>query len=132
MIILTDGKDASSAYCLTTALYCPLPGQYRAIARHKTIRRERKNPHTLFYSSLFTKSAETPINTGVPSGEEWRTTLHPLFTWIFYSSDYAKLTEHSCSTDSVRRLSSVRRPSGFATVRRPSGFAIRCKKMFDL
>ena len=76
MIVLTDGKDASIAYCLTTALYCPLPGQYRAIARHKTIRREKKNPHTLFYSSPFTKSPETPINTGVLRGEEWRTTLH--------------------------------------------------------
>ena len=41
MIVLTSGKDASIAYCLTTALYCPLPGQYLAIARHKTIRRER-------------------------------------------------------------------------------------------
>ena len=75
MIVLTDGKDASIAYCLTTALYCPLPGQYLAIARQKTIRRERKSPLS-FYSSLFTKSPETPINTGVPSGEEWRTTLH--------------------------------------------------------
>ena len=122
----------------------------------------RENPHSLFYSSLFTKSPETPINTGVRRGEELAqlfTTLHPLFTWIFSSSDYTELTEHSCSTDyarilngsstcsvfeegptdftdlhrfSVRRLSSVRRPSGFATVRRPSGFAIRCKKRFDL
>ena len=107
MIVLTDGKDASSAYCLTTALYCPLPGQYRAIARHKTIRRERKNPHSLFYSSLFTKSPETPINTGVPRGEELAqpfTTLHPPFTRRFYSSDYAELTEHSCSTDYARIL----------------------------
>ena len=87
MIVLTDGKDASIAYCLTTALYCPFPGQYLAIARHKTIRRERKNPHSLFYSSPFTKSSETPINTGVPRGEELAqlfTTLHPPFTWIFY------------------------------------------------
>ena len=87
MIVLTDGKDASIAYCLTTALYCPSPGQYLAIARHKTIRRERKNPHSLFYSSPFTKSSETPINTGVPRGEELAqlfTTLHPPFTWIFY------------------------------------------------
>lgn len=87
MIVLTDGKDASIAYCLTTALFCPLPGQYLAIARHKTIRRERKNPHSLFYSSPFTKSSETPINTGVPRGEELAqlfTTLHPPFTWIFY------------------------------------------------
>ena len=42
MIVLTDGKDASIAYCLTTALYCPLPGQYLAIARHETIRREEE------------------------------------------------------------------------------------------
>ena len=107
MIVLTDGKDASIAYCLTTALYCPLPGQYRAIARHKTIRRERKNPHSLFYSSLFTKSPEAPINTGVPRGEEWRTTLHhssPTLHLDIFSSDYAELTEHSCSTDYARIL----------------------------
>ena len=82
MIVLTDGKDASSAYCLTTALYCPLPGQYLAIARHKTIRREKKNPHSLFYSSPFTKSSETPINTGVPRGEE----LASPFTTLHHSS----------------------------------------------
>ena len=29
------------------------------------------NNNSLFYSSLFTKSAETPINTGVARGEEW-------------------------------------------------------------
>ena len=43
-----------------------------------------KNHHSPFYSSLFTKPAETPINTGVARGEEWRTTLHhssPLFTF---------------------------------------------------
>ena len=49
MIVLTSGKDASIAYCLTTALYCPSPGQYLAITRHKTIRRERKIP-TLFFT----------------------------------------------------------------------------------
>ena len=105
----------------------PLPGTKRYVGR--------ENPHSLFYSSLFTKSPETPINTGVLRGEEWRTTLHhssPTLHLDIFSSDYAELTEHSCSTDSVRRLSSVRRPSGFATVRRPSGFAIRCKKTFDL
>ena len=115
MIVLTDGKDASIAYCLTTALYCPLPGQYLAIARHKTIRRERKNPHSLFYSSLFTKSAETPINTGVPRGEELAqlfTSRNPPFTWIFYSSDYAELTEHSCSTDYAQIPSGVCLPLG--------------------
>ena len=116
MIVLTDGKDASSAYCLTTALYCPLPGQYLAIARHKTIRRERKNPHSLFYSSLFTKSPETPINTGVPRGEEWRTTLHhssPTLHLDIFSSDYAELTEHSCSTDyaQIRQASVFREAS---------------------
>ena len=85
MIVLTDGKDASIAYCLTTALYCPLPGQYLAIARHKTIRREIEHetihreiekPCSPFYSSLFTDSPETPINTGVARGEEWLLTLH--------------------------------------------------------
>ena len=72
-------------YCLTTAQYCPLPGQYLAIARHKTtrreiehetIRREIEKPYSPFYSSLFTDSPETPINTGVARGEEWPTTLH--------------------------------------------------------
>ena len=116
MIVLTDGKDASIAYCLTTALYCPLPGQYLAIARHKTIRRERKNPHSLFYSSLFTKSPEPPINTGVPRGEEWRTTLHhssPTLHLDIFSSDYAELTEHSCSTDyaQIRQASVFREAS---------------------
>ena len=49
---------------------------------HKTIRRELVKTHTLF--KLFTKSAETPINTGGARGEELRTTLHhssPLFTF---------------------------------------------------
>ena len=129
----------------------PLPGTKRYVGR--------ENPHSLFYSSLFTKSPETPINTGVPRGEGLAhlfTTLHPLFTWIFYSSDYTELTEHSCSTDYARILNgsstcsvfeegptdlafpsaadfqftdlhrfSVRRLS---SVRRPSGFTIRCKK----
>ena len=137
MIVLTDGKDASSAYCLTTALYCPLPGQYLAITRHKTIRRERKNPHSLFYSSLFTKSAETPLNTGVSRGEEWRTTLHhssPLFTWIFYSSDYAELTEHSCSTDASRKKGrfkiNIRPPADFHLHNRcwASAYQLLCKR----
>ena len=137
MIVLTDGKDASIAYCLTTALFCPLPGQYLAIARHKTIRRERKNPHSLFYSSLFTKSAETPLNTGVSRGEEWRTTLHlssPLFTWIFYSSDYAELTEHSCSTDASRKKGrfkiNIRPPADFHLHNRcwASAYQLLCKR----
>ena len=46
----------------------PLPGTKRYVGR--------ENPHSLFYSSLFTKSPETPINTGVARGEELRTTLH--------------------------------------------------------
>ena len=109
----------------------PLPGTKRYVGR--------ENPHFLFYSSLFTKSPETPINTGVPRGEEWRTTLHHssptlhldiLFIGLRWVNRAFLL--HGLRTDSVRRLSSVRRPSGFATVRRPSGFAIRCKKMFDL
>ena len=92
MIVLTGGKADPFSYCLTTAQYCPLPGQYLAIARHKTIRREIEHetirreiekPCSPFYSSLFTDSPETPINTGVARGEEWSTTLHnssPLVT----------------------------------------------------
>ena len=83
MIVLTGGKADPFSYCLTTAQYCPLPGQYLAIARHETIRREIEKPCSPFYSSLFTDSPETPINTGIARGEEWPTTLHnssPLFT----------------------------------------------------
>ena len=106
MIVLTGGKDASSAYCLTTALYCPLPGQYSAIARHKTIRRERKSPLSYLLFTLHQIGCP-PINTGVPSGEEWRTTLHhssPTLHLDIFSSDYAELTEHSCFTDYARNL----------------------------
>ena len=80
----------------------PLPGTKRYVGR--------ENPHSLFYSSLFTKSPETPINTGVPRGEEWRTTLHhssPTLHLDIFSSDYAELTEHSCSTDYARIPSGV-------------------------
>ena len=81
--------------------YCPLPGQLCAIARQETIRREkeylrtitsvrpllsaynqrrfaRKYPTFAFtlHSSLFTKQAETPINTGGVGGEECTATLH--------------------------------------------------------
>ena len=41
--------------------------------------------HFRFYSSLFTLSSETPINTGISRGEELLplfTTLHPLFTFM--------------------------------------------------
>ena len=51
---------------------------------------------------------------------------NPLFTWIFLFIGLRWVNRafllHGLRTDSVRRLSSVRRPSGFA---------IRCKKMFD-
>ena len=104
MIVLTGGKDASSAYCLTTALYCPLPGQYSAIARHKTIRRERKNPHSLIYSSPFTKSADPPINTGVPIGEEWRTTLHLDILFIRLRWVNRAFLLHWLRTDFKRKL----------------------------
>ena len=85
----------------------PLPGTKRYVGR--------ENPHSLFDSSLFTKSPETPINTGVPSGEEWRTTLHhssPTLHLDIFSSDYAEFTEHSCSTDYARIPSGVCLPSG--------------------
>ena len=138
MIVLTDGKDASSAYCLTTALYCPLPGQYLAIARHKTIRRERKSPLSFWLFTLHQIAWNPDKHWG---SERWRVTRHssPLGThsspgYFFIGLRWVNraFLLHGLRTDSVRRLSSVRRPSGFATVRRPSGFAIRCKKMFDL
>ena len=84
MIVLTGGKADPFSYCLTTAQYCPLPGQYLAIARHKTIRREIEKPYSPFYPSPFTFSPETPINTRVARGEgvaQPFTTLHPPFTF---------------------------------------------------
>ena len=39
-IVLADDKEARSVYCLAMALYCPLPGQFLAIARQETTRRE--------------------------------------------------------------------------------------------
>ncbi len=94
----------------------PLPGTKRYVGR--------ENPHSLFYSSLFTKSPETPINTGVPRGEEWRTTLHhssPTLHLDIFSSDYAELTEHSCSTDYARIPSGVCLPLGVPADLQPSG-----------
>ena len=104
MIVLTDGKDASIAYCLTTALYCPLPGQYRAIARHKTIRRERKSPLSFLLFTLHQIAWNPDKHWG---SERWRvgSTLHhpsPTLHLDIFSSDYAELTEHSCSTDYAR------------------------------
>ena len=69
MIVLTGGKADPFSYCLTTAQYCPLPGQYLAIARHETIRREIEKAYSPFYPSPFTFSLETPINTGGARGE---------------------------------------------------------------
>ena len=39
-IVLADGKEARNVYCLAMAQYCPLPGQFLAIARQETTRRE--------------------------------------------------------------------------------------------
>ena len=81
MIVLTGGKDASSAYCLTTALYCPLPGQYLAIARHKTIRRERKSPLSFLPFTLHQIAWNPDKHWG---SESWRVAHHssPLFTTL--------------------------------------------------
>ena len=112
MIVLTSGKDASIAYCLTTALYCPLPEQYLAIARHKTIRRERKKSPLSFLLFTLHQIVWNPDKHW--GSERWRvgSTLH-----------HPSPTLHLDILFSVRRLSSARRPSGFA---------ISCKKMFDL
>ena len=40
MVVLTDGKEGRNEYCQAMALYCPLPGQFLAIARQETTRRE--------------------------------------------------------------------------------------------
>ena len=81
MIVLTSGKDASIAYFLTTALYCPLPGQYLAIARHKTIRRERKSPLSLLLFTLHQIVWNPDKHRG---SERWRVAHHssPLFTTL--------------------------------------------------
>ena len=42
MVVLTDGKEARNVYCLAMAQYCPLPGQFLAIARQETTRREEE------------------------------------------------------------------------------------------
>ena len=129
VIVLTGGKEAPFDYCLTTAQYCPLPGQYLAIARHKTIRRERKSPLSFLLFTLH-QIAWNPVKHW--GSERWRVAYHssPLFThsspgYFFIGLRWINraFLLHGLRTDSVRRLSSVRRPSGFA---------IRCKKMFDL
>ena len=86
MIVLTGGKDASSAYCLTTALYCPLPGQYRAIARHKTIRRERNSPLSFLLFTLHQIAWNPDKHRG---SERWRVVHHssPLFTTLHLSGE---------------------------------------------
>ena len=68
--------------------FLPLPGKKRHVGRKKEKQQEgeatrrrrreklREKDYSRFYSSLFTKSSETPINTGVLRGEE----LKQLFT----------------------------------------------------
>ena len=120
MIVLTDGKDASIAYCLTTALYCPLPGQYLAIARHETIRRERKSPLSFLLFTLH-QIARNPYKHW--GSERWRVAHHssPTLHLDIFSSDYAELTEHSCSTDYARIPSGVCLPWGVPADLQPSG-----------
>ena len=112
MIVLTGGKADPFSYCLTTAQYCPLPGQYLAIARHETIRREIEKPYSPFYSSLFTDSPEPPINTGGARGEECSTTLHnssPLFTLFLHllfrlDAEEFGLSVQNISAEEIRLL----------------------------
>ena len=136
MIVLTDGKDASSAYCLTTALYCPLPGQYLAIARHKTIRRERKSPLSFLLFTLHQIAWNPDKHRG---SERWRvgSTLHhssPTLHLDIFSSDYAELTEHSCSTDASRKKGrfkiNIRPPADFYLHNRcwASAYQLLCKR----
>ena len=57
-IVLTDGKEARCVYCLTMALYCPLPGQFLAIARQETTRREEQEEETRRRSNKKEKGEE--------------------------------------------------------------------------
>ena len=86
MIVLTRRKAACSAYCLTMAQHCPYQGNNLPLPGTKQyVGSFFIKHHSSFYSSLFTKSAETPINTGVARGEELCFTLHhssPLFTTL--------------------------------------------------
>ena len=60
-------------YCLAMAKNCPPKGQKNAMARQKLEWGLRsKKAYSRFYSSPFTFSSETPINTGDLRGEEWR------------------------------------------------------------
>ena len=83
MIVLTSNDD--STYEGQSRLYRLLPHYgitlplTRAITCHCQTQNDTSgtgiNNNSLFYSSLFTKSAETPINTGVARCEEWRRLL---------------------------------------------------------
>ena len=145
MIVLTGGKDASIAYCLTTALYCPLPGQYLAIARHKTIRRERKSPLSFLLFTLHQIAWNPDKHWG---SERWRVgstlhhpspTLHQEILFIGLRRVNRAFLLHGLRTDFKRKRDlfglwrKLRRWRRFSvrclsSVRRPSGFAIRCKK----
>ena len=88
----------------------PSPGTKRYVGR--------ENPHSLSYSSLFTKSPETSINTGVSRGEELAhlfTTLHPLFTWIVLFIGLRRVNRafllHGLRTDFKRKLDLFREAS---------------------
>ena len=80
MIVLTSNDD--STYEGQSRLHRLLPHYgttlpfTRAITCHCQAQNDTsgagKNHHSPFYSSLFTKPAETPINTGVARGEELR------------------------------------------------------------
>ena len=91
LVLLQVGKRSQATSdnqnCLATAQYCPLPGQFLAIARHKTICRERKlllsfQRKTLLSFSLFTLH-QFAWNPDKHWGcERWRVVLHSsqLFT----------------------------------------------------
>ena len=51
-------KEARNVYCLAMALYCPLPGQFLAIARQETTRREEEGEATRRRSNKKEKEEE--------------------------------------------------------------------------
>ena len=87
MIVLTDGKDASIAYCLTTALYFQAQNDTSG---------EKKSPLSFLLFTLHRIGWTPDKHWG---SERWRvgSTLH-----------------HSSPTLHPSQPSSVRRPSGFA------------------
>ena len=74
---------------------------------------------THFYSSLFTFPSESPVFIGIPRGEEFAATLHPLFTTLHHSVS-ADLQFAAVWVTIADLKSAIRAYSGLAPVRQCS------------